>query len=92
MLSAANRFTAGDIVSAKTAFTQFGAFAEIEPGVEGLIHVSEMSYTKRVHKPSDMVSSGDVVQVSIKSVDPETKKISLSMKAAEGDPWAVLRC
>ncbi|WP_035276738.1 S1 RNA-binding domain-containing protein [Desulforegula conservatrix] len=90
MLSAANRFTAGDIVSAKiTRLTQFGAFAEIEPGVEGLIHVSEMSYTKRVHKPSDMVSSGDVVQVSIKSVDPETKKISLSMKAAEGDPWAL---
>lgn len=90
MLSAANRFMAGDIVSAKiTRLTQFGAFAEIEPGVEGLIHVSEMSYTKRVHKPSDMVSSGDVVQVSIKSVDPETKRISLSMKAAEGDPWAL---
>lgn len=90
MLSAANRFKAGDIITAKiTRLTQFGAFAEIEPGVEGLIHVSEMSYTKRVHKPSDMVSSGDSVQVSVKSIDPETKKISLSMKAAEGDPWAL---
>lgn len=90
MLSAANRFKAGDIVTAKIMrLTQFGAFAELEPGVEGLIHISEMSHTKRVHKPSDIVNPGDSVQVSVKSVDPETKKISLSMKAAEGDPWAL---
>jgi small subunit ribosomal protein S1 len=87
MMSAVNRYMPGDIVSAKIMrLMPFGAFAELEPGVEGLIHVSEMSH-KRVNHPSDVVKPGDEVQVAVKAVDPETRKISLSMKSAEGDPW-----
>lgn len=65
----------------------FGAFVEIAPGVDGLVHISEMSYVKRVHKPGDMVSTGEEIDVMIKDVDPEKKRISLSMRDAEGDPW-----
>ncbi len=65
----------------------FGAFVELSPGVDGLVHLSEMSYTKRVLKAEDVVSQGEMVQVVVKSVDPEKKRISLSMKDAHGDPW-----
>ena len=66
----------------------FGAFVEILPGVDGLIHVSEMSYTKRVNKPSEILNPGDTVTVVVKEVDPLKRRISLSLKDAEGDPWA----
>jgi len=65
----------------------FGVFVEIEPGVEGLVHISEMSYIKRILKPEDVVSSGDEVDVVVKNIDIDHKKISLSMKDAAGDPW-----
>lgn len=65
----------------------FGAFVEILPGVDGLIHVSEMSYKKRVNKPSEILNPGDVVSVVVKEVDPIKRRISLSLKDAEGDPW-----
>ena len=65
----------------------FGAFVEIAPGIDGLVHVSEMSYTQRVHKPADFVKEGEQVSVKIKSIDPESRRIGLSMKDAEGDPW-----
>ncbi|MEZ7198370.1 30S ribosomal protein S1 [Pseudodesulfovibrio karagichevae] len=82
-------FAAGDIVPGKVVrLADFGAFVEIAPGVDGLVHVSEMSHTKRVNKPSDMVKEGDVVSVKIKSIDMEKRRISLSMKDAEGDPWS----
>ncbi|MCF8024728.1 MAG: 30S ribosomal protein S1 [Desulfobacteraceae bacterium] len=78
----------GDKVEGRvTRCADFGAFVEIVPGVEGLVHVSEMSYKKRVLKAHDMVSPGDVVPVMVKSIDPENRRISLSMKEAEGDPW-----
>ncbi len=70
-----------------TNLAPFGAFMEIVPGIEGLVHVSEMSYLKRVHKPGDMVAVGDSVPVMIKSIDPQTRRIALSMRDAEGDPW-----
>ncbi|WP_233248359.1 30S ribosomal protein S1 [Desulfonatronum sp. SC1] len=70
-----------------TNLAPFGAFMEIAPGIEGLVHVSEMSYLKRVHKPGDMVAVGDSVSVMIKSIDPQTRRIALSMRDAEGDPW-----
>lgn len=82
------RFRLGDKVEGRVVrCADFGAFVEIAPGVEGLVHVSEMSYKKRVVKAADMVSPGDTVPVMIKSVDPENRRISLSMKDAEGDPW-----
>lgn len=65
----------------------FGAFVEIAPGIDGLVHVSEMSYTQRVNKPADFVSEGQQVSVKIKSIDLEKRRINLSMKDAEGNPW-----
>jgi small subunit ribosomal protein S1 len=65
----------------------FGAFVEVRPGVEGLVHVSEMSWTKRVTHPGDVVSVGDTVLVKVQNVDIQRRRISLTMKAAEGDPW-----
>ncbi|HPI91649.1 MAG TPA: 30S ribosomal protein S1 [Deltaproteobacteria bacterium] len=86
--SVLNRFKPGDRLRAKvTHIAEFGVFVEIAPGVEGLVHISEMSYTRRVKKPDDMVSPGDEVDVMIKDISPESRRISLSMKEAEGDPW-----
>jgi small subunit ribosomal protein S1 len=83
------RVKEGDIVRGKaTRCAAFGAFVEIAPGIEGMVHISEMSYTRRVNKTEDMVKPGDVVTVVVKAVDPEKKRISLSMRDAEGDPWA----
>jgi small subunit ribosomal protein S1 len=65
----------------------FGAFVEIAPGIEGLVHISEMSYTRRILKPEDVVSVGESVSVMIQSVDGAARRISLSIKDAEGDPW-----
>lgn len=65
----------------------FGSFVEILPGIEGLVHISEFSYEKRVHKPEEMVAPGDVVSVKVLSVNPDQKKLSLSMRAVAGDPW-----
>lgn len=65
----------------------FGAFIEIKPGVEGLLHVSEMSWLKRVHHPSDVVKVGDAVTVTVKEIDTSNRRISLSMKSIEDDPW-----
>jgi len=82
------QFKNGDKTNGKvTRCADFGAFVEIAPGIEGLVHVSEMSYLKRVHRAEDMVSPGDEVAVTIKEVDAIKKRISLSMKDAQGDPW-----
>ncbi|WP_027184032.1 30S ribosomal protein S1 [Desulfovibrio inopinatus] len=75
--------TTGKIVR----LADFGAFVEIAPGIEGLVHVSEISYVKRVHKPEDELSAGQSVSVLIKDIDLDKKRISLSIKDAEGDPW-----
>jgi len=67
--------------------TSFGAFVEIEPGIDGLIHISDMSWTKRVQHPSEVVKKGDEVEVLILNVDAENKRISLGLKQALEDPW-----
>ena len=67
--------------------TSFGAFVEIEPGIDGLIHISDMSWTKRVQHPSEVVRKGDAVDVVILNIDSENKRISLGLKQAEEDPW-----
>ena len=67
--------------------TSFGAFVEIEPGIDGLIHISDMSWTKRVQHPSEVLRKGDDVQVVVLGVDPENKRISLGLKQTQDDPW-----
>jgi small subunit ribosomal protein S1 len=76
----------GKVVS----ITDYGAFVELERGVEGLIHISEMSWTKHVRHPSKIVSVGDGVEVMVLKIDPENEKISLGLKQTEPDPWETL--
>jgi small subunit ribosomal protein S1 len=86
--TAAERYHVGDRVKGKVArATDFGAFVELEPGLDGLIHLSELSWSKKQQKPSDLVKPGDVVEVMVLSVNPADKRISLTLKQALGDPW-----
>jgi small subunit ribosomal protein S1 len=75
------------IVGKVRNLTSFGAFVEIEPGIDGLIHISDMSWTKRVQHPSEVVKKSDEVEVLILNVDAENKRISLGLKQAQEDPW-----
>jgi small subunit ribosomal protein S1 len=72
------------------SLTNYGAFVELEPGVEGLVHVSEMSWTRRVRHPSKIVNVGDMVEVQVLEVNKATKRISLGMKQVEADPWETI--
>ena len=67
--------------------TSFGAFVEIEPGIDGLVHVSDMSWTKRVEHPSEIVNKGQELEVMVLDVDGENKRISLGIKQVLDDPW-----
>ena len=88
-LRVSTRFSEGQKVTGTVArIADFGVFVEIAPGIEGLVHISEMSYTRRVTHPGDMVAVGDSVSVTVQRVEQERRRISLSMKDAEGDPWA----
>ena len=78
--------TRGRVVS----LTNYGAFIELEPGIEGLVHVSEMSWTRRVRHPSKLVNVGDEVDVIVLDVNRAAKRISLGMKQVEPDPWATI--
>ncbi|MGD9337486.1 MAG: 30S ribosomal protein S1 [Syntrophobacterales bacterium] len=80
-----NRVT-GRVVS----LTDYGAFVELEPGIEGLIHVSEMSWTAKIRHPSKVVSVGDVVEAVVLNLNKENKRISLGMKQVEPNPWDVI--
>src|SRR6266496_4041185 len=71
-----------------TRVMDFGAFVELEPGVEGLIHVSEMSWVKKVRKPNDLVKPGETVEAVILGVNADEQRMSLGLKQALGDPWA----
>ena len=75
------------ITGTVTRLTDFGAFVEIEPGVEGLIHISEMSCGKKLRHPSDMVKQGDRVDAVILSIKPEERRIALGLKQTLTDPW-----
>ena len=69
----------------------YGAFVKIEEGLEGLVHISEMSWTRRVNHPSEMVSVGDRVEVVVLEIDKQKQEISLGMKQAEVNPWTVVK-
>jgi small subunit ribosomal protein S1 len=90
--SVAERFEIGSRVAGKIAsVTDYGAFVELEPGIEGLVHVSEMSWSKRMKHPSKMVNVGDDVQAEVLGVDPKARRISLGMKQIQANPWDTLR-
>jgi small subunit ribosomal protein S1 len=67
--------------------TSFGAFVEVEPGIDGLVHISDMSWTRRVQHPSEIVRKGEEVEVVVLNIDPEQKRISLGLKQTGEDPW-----
>ena len=84
-------YTIGQRVSGTvTNLTPFGAFVEIEPGLEGLIHVSEMSWTKRVRHPKEIVTEGDEVEAMILKLDTQQQRISLGLRQTQPDPWSSL--
>ncbi len=87
--SSGGKYRAGERVAGTvTRLADFGAFVELEPGIEGLIHVSEMSWVKKVRKPSDLLKQGDAVEAVILAVNAGERRISLGLKQALGDPWA----
>ena len=78
----------GDKVTGKVVvLTDYGAFVEVKPGVEGLVHVSEMSWTKHVHHPSDLLKVGEEIECVILSIDREERKMSLGIRQLTPDPW-----
>ncbi|MGH9943316.1 MAG: 30S ribosomal protein S1 [Pyrinomonadaceae bacterium] len=86
------RYVISSRVQGKIAsVTDYGAFVELEPGVEGLVHVSEMSWSKRMKHPSKLVNVGDTVEAEVLGVDPRARRISLGMKQTQPNPWETLR-
>ena len=86
--SADERYPIGAKVKGRVvSLVDYGAFVELEPGIEGLVHVSEMSWKQRVRNPSKIVSIGDMVEVVVLDIDKKAKRISLGMKQAEPNPW-----
>jgi small subunit ribosomal protein S1 len=87
----AEKYPVGTRVSGKVvSITNYGAFIELEPGIEGLVHISEMSWTRNVRHPSKLVSIGETIEAVVLKVDPNEEKISLGMKQTEQDPWMML--
>ncbi len=87
----ASKYSVGARVRGRVvSLTDYGAFVELEPGVEGLVHVSEMSWTHEVRHPSRLVSVGDQVEAAVLNVDPNSRKISLGMKQTAPNPWDIV--
>jgi small subunit ribosomal protein S1 len=90
-IDAGIRYPIGRRIEGKVvSLAEYGAFVELEPGIEGLIHVSEISWTKRIKHPSKVVSVGDVVESIVLDVSERDRKISLGMKQIEPNPWSVI--
>jgi small subunit ribosomal protein S1 len=87
--SAPGKFQVGQrITGPVTRLADFGAFVEIEPGIEGLVHISEISWGKKIHHPSDVLKQGDTVVAVILAIKPEERRISLGLKQTLSDPWS----
>ncbi|MBW1979947.1 MAG: 30S ribosomal protein S1 [Deltaproteobacteria bacterium] len=85
------RYPVGSRITGKVvSLTDYGAFVELEPGIEGLIHVSEMSWTAKIRHPSKVVSVGDVVEAVVLNLSKENRRISLGMKQVEPNPWDII--
>jgi len=94
-LSVTKKFPTGSKVQGKVAsLADYGAFIELEEGIEGLVHVSEMSWTRRLKTPAEVVSTGDLVEVVVLDVQPAERRMALGMRQAVPDPWTGLgdRC
>mgnify|MGYP006413064405 CR=1 FL=1 len=85
------KFPVGNILKGKVvSLTNYGCFIELEPGVEGLIHVSEISWTKHIKNPSEVYKMGDEIEAKVLAIDSEDRKISLGVKQLMPDPWDVI--
>ena len=90
-LSASEKYPVGSRVEGKiVSLTDYGAFVELEEGIEGLIHVSEMSWTRKIHHPSKVVSVGEIVEAVVLNIQPESRRISLGIKQIAPNPWDVI--
>jgi small subunit ribosomal protein S1 len=90
-IAAVEKYPIGVRISGKVvSLTDYGAFVELEEGIEGLIHVSEMSWTRKVRHPSKIVSIGDMVEAVVLDIKPENRRISLGMKQIAPNPWDVI--
>ncbi len=86
--SVANRYTVGDKIQGKViSLTDYGAFVEMEKGIDGLVHVSDISWTKKITHPKDVVKKGDTIETMVLSVDEANRRIALGIKQLEADPW-----
>ena len=82
------KYPPGTIVKGKVRnMTAYGAFVEIEEGIDGMIHVSDMSWTRKINQPSEMLKKGDEVEASVIDIDKQNQRISLGIKQLDGDPW-----
>jgi small subunit ribosomal protein S1 len=89
--SAADRYPVGSVVHGKVvSMTDYGAFVQLEPGIEGMVHVSEMSWTRRVRHPNELLQLDQEVDVMILTVDPDAEKIALGIKQTQPNPWKIL--
>jgi small subunit ribosomal protein S1 len=85
----AGKYPIGSLVTGKVRnFTSYGAFVELEEGVDGMIHVSDMSWTRKVNHPSEILNKGDEVETVVLEIDANSQRISLGLKQAQDDPWA----
>ena len=90
-MAAAEKYALGSRITGKVvSLTDYGAFIELEEGIEGLIHVSEMSWTKKIRHPSKIVSIGEMVDAVVLDIKPESRRISLGMKQVVPNPWDVI--
>lgn len=90
-LAAKEKYSLGSRITGKVvSLTDYGAFVELEEGIEGLIHVSEMSWTRKIRHPSKVVSIGDMVDAVVLDIKPENRRISLGMKQVVPNPWDVI--
>jgi len=90
-LSLNERYPVGTIIEGRVRnLTDFGAFVEVEEGIDGLVHISDMSWTKRVRHPKEIVRKGDLVQVQILDIDADKRRISLGIKQLQDNPWPTL--
>ncbi len=91
-LKVTEKYPEGEKVTGRVVnLTEYGAFVELEEGVEGLIHVSEMSWTKRIRHPKQVVEVGDEVEAVVLKVDPEARRISLGLKQVQPNPWDLVK-